>query len=82
MKTVLLQDRTQFESWILEAFSSMDLLTEDDIHSLLIESAPAEYPCLGWIKYTDDIYSTRVAAYIYRSQIDSWAKDLNSLAMA
>lgn len=80
MKTVLLQDRTQFESWILETFSSMDLLTEDDIHSLLIESAPAEYPCLGWIKYSDDIYRSRVAAFIYRSHVDSWAKEFSSVA--
>lgn len=76
MNTTLLKDTTQFKLWAEKILSPQDLLTKEEIDAFLTENAPEEYPCLAWIKYTDDIFRHGEAEFIYKSHIDCWAERL------
>ncbi|MFJ3455669.1 hypothetical protein ACIPMZ_01690 [Scandinavium goeteborgense] len=76
MKTTLLKDTKQFELWAEKMLSLQDFLTKEERDTFLTENAPTEYPCLAWIKYTDDIFRHGVADFIYKAHIDGWAESL------
>ena len=75
----LLSNKFEYRKWMLEGYLHLNeefpsVFNEDELEREILRQAPNEYPCLVRIVGGEGAYSLQYVQFIYRSQIEEWAK--------
>ena len=77
----LLNNEFEYREWMHkgylhldEEFPSLFDANEDELEREMLRRAPKEFPCLAQVVEGEGLYSPPSIQFIYRSQIEEWAK--------
>lgn len=75
----LLTNEFEYREWMLNGYLHLDeefpsLFDADELEREMLRRAPKEFPCLAQVVEGEGLYSPPSIQFIYRSQIEEWAK--------
>jgi hypothetical protein len=75
----LLNNEYEYREWVVKGYLHLDeefpsVFEPDELEREILRQAPKEFPCLAQIVEGEGAYSLQTVQFIYRSQIEEWAK--------
>ncbi|WP_314722362.1 hypothetical protein [Rahnella variigena] len=75
----LLNNEFEYREWMHKVYLHLDeefpsVFGPDELEREILRQAPKEFPCLVQLVGGESAYSLQSVQFIYRSQIEEWAK--------
>jgi len=75
----LLSNEFEYREWIVKDYLHFDeefpsIFEPDELEREILRLAPKEFPCLAQLVENESDYPIQSVQFIYRSQVESWAK--------
>lgn len=75
----LLNNEFEYREWMHKGYLHLDeefpsVFGPDELEREILRQAPKEFPCLVQLVGGESAYSLQSVQFIYRSQIEEWAK--------
>jgi len=75
----LLNNEFEYREWMVKGYLKFDeefpsVFGSDELEREILRQTPKEFPCLAQLVEGENGYSLQSVQFIYRSQIEEWAK--------